>query len=234
MRRCLFLGSLVLAVLFSLQASADERAALQRALQQAEEPMRDRDWAEAAKRLGAFRAKHAGTPEAIEAWVIEARSLLLGGHGREALAATTDFLAAHGAVAWAGRVRYIAADAYEALSEPGKSADVLRERVDAVTAPKARAAIAAMHLKLADEDFDGVETKDDLGRTVKKRNVQRAYQEYARALSVGAALFSTALLSAWFALGSAASCSLSMALASSLSVCSGSPTADSFVVTAGR
>ncbi|MHC5012521.1 MAG: tetratricopeptide repeat protein, partial [Planctomycetota bacterium] len=42
-----------------------------------------------------------------------------------------------------------------------------------------------LHLQLADEDFDGVEKIDDLGRPVKTRNVPRALASYRHALEVG-------------------------------------------------
>ena len=173
-------------VLTALSVSADDGAGRRAALRAAQEPLRDGKWDEAASALAAFRAKYAGTPEAVEAWVLEARAYLKGEKPREALAATTDFLAKHGADAWAGRMRHTAAKAYEGLGQPDKASDLLKALMDDATAPAALARIGALHAKLGDEDFDGVDVTDDLGRTVKKRNVQRARGSYRRALEIGA------------------------------------------------
>ncbi|MDJ0521043.1 MAG: hypothetical protein QNJ90_03100, partial [Planctomycetota bacterium] len=172
-------------LLGALTASADDRADLDLALRRAQEPLRDRDWPMAAQALNAFRQAHGGTAHAVEAWVLEADALLRAGKAREALAATTDFLRAHGEDAWAARVRHTAAAAYEKLGQPAKAAEVLHQLVDAATAPKARAAIAALHIRLADQDFDGVETKDDLGRPTKKRDLAKALEGYRRGLGIG-------------------------------------------------
>ncbi|MFV1957809.1 MAG: tetratricopeptide repeat protein, partial [Planctomycetota bacterium] len=169
----------------ALPPSADEGAARRLALREAQEPLRARHWADAVQTLRRFREIHRATPEAVEAWVLEARALYLAGRAREALDATSAFLAAHGEAAWAGRMKFTAADAYAKLGDAKQGAATLRKRVNAATSVEARAAIGALHLKLADQDFDGVETKDDLGRTVKKRNVARALASYRHALEVG-------------------------------------------------
>lgn len=183
--RILALCALACLLLVAVHAVADEGAARRRALRLAQEPLRDRQWSVAAARLAAFRSEHPGTPEAIEAWVLQADALLHAGKAREALAATSDFLRQHGEEAWAARMRHAAAAAYERLGQPERASGILRQLADESTAPKARARIAALHIELADADFEGVETKDDLGRTVKKRNIQRALQGYERALAVG-------------------------------------------------
>src|SRR5205085_4682742 len=45
--------------------------------------------------------------------------------------------------------------------------------------------LAALYVRLADEDFDGRDAKDDLGRPVKKKDFARAIEAYSRALEVG-------------------------------------------------
>ncbi|MDJ0975331.1 MAG: MG2 domain-containing protein [Planctomycetota bacterium] len=188
MSRPLFVSLVALSlVLGTLIASADEGAARRAALRAAEEPLRDGRYEEAARALAAFRTKYAGTPEAVEAWVLEARAYLKGEDPRRALAATTDFLAVHGEDAWAGRMRHTAAKAYEALGQTEKASDLLKALADDATAPAARARIGALHAKLGDEDFDGVEVTDNLGRKVKQRNIQRAHTSYSRALAIGVA-----------------------------------------------
>jgi uncharacterized protein YfaS (alpha-2-macroglobulin family) len=177
--------ALVLGV--ALLASADEARERRLLLRAAEEPLRARDWKAAVTSLRAFRERHGGTPEAEEAWALEARALLLSGAAREVLDTTSAFLAAHGESAWAGRMKSVAAEAHAALRMPKESADGLRERVEAVTSAEARAAIGALHVELADRDFDGVDTTDDLGRTTKVRNVARALESYGHALQVGVA-----------------------------------------------
>jgi outer membrane protein assembly factor BamD (BamD/ComL family) len=75
---CLLIASALLVT--ALSASADEAAgrATQRrvALRQAEEALRDKEWRTAAQALNTFRRSHKGTPEALEAWVLEAGALL--------------------------------------------------------------------------------------------------------------------------------------------------------------
>lgn len=186
MRTRLTIAVLALAAFsLSLSASADPAADRRAALRQAQEPMRDRQWAQAAQTLADFRVQWANTEEAAEAWALEARALLLAGKAREALDATSAFLAAHGQDAWAGRVRHTAAEAHAALGDPAKTSELLHALAEDAAAPAARARIAALHLKLADDDFDGVETKDDLGRSVKQRDVARALASYQHALAVG-------------------------------------------------
>jgi len=184
-RRTLSLIVCSLLLLAALGASADEGADRRLALRKAQESLRDKDWRSATAKLHAFRTRHAGTPEALEAWVLEAQALLEDGRAREALDATSDFLKAHGKDAWAGRMRHTAAAAYEKLTQHDKAAAVLHGLVDDATSKEARARIAALHVALADQDFEGVEEHDDLGRPVKKRNLPRALQSYARALAVG-------------------------------------------------
>src|SRR5262245_14002008 len=86
-----------------IRLAADEGADRKQALRQAEEPLRDRRWAEAAEALKAVRTRWPASEEAAEAWVLEARALLQAGQKREALDATSAFLAAHGQDLWAGR-----------------------------------------------------------------------------------------------------------------------------------
>lgn len=171
----------------AVRLSADEGADRRAALRLAEEPLRDRRWADAAAGLRALRQKWPQSDEATEAWVLEARALLQAGQAREALDATSAFLAARGQDLWAGRVRHVAAEAYAALGDPAKASEALQALAEDVAAPEARARIGALHLRLADEDFDGVDAKDDLGRNVKKRDVARALASYRRALAVGLA-----------------------------------------------
>lgn len=170
----------------ALQAAADPLAGERKAaLREAQEGLRDRRWAEAAQALAALRTRYPGSEEAVEAWVLEARALLAAGKAREALESTSAFLAAHGQEAWAGRVRHTAVEAYIALGDPAQASELMQRLADAAAAPEARAAIGARHLALADGDFDGVPTKDDLGREVKKRDVARALASYRQALEVG-------------------------------------------------
>jgi uncharacterized protein YfaS (alpha-2-macroglobulin family)/TolA-binding protein len=185
LRRALALVLVSLLVLGSLRASAEPGAARKLALRLAEEPLRDRDWQAAAASLAAFRAKNQGTPEAREAWVLEADALLRAGRAREALDAATDFRNAHGKDAWAGRMGHIAAAALEKLGKLDGASRALHALVDDVTSVAARARIAALYAALADKDFEGVESKDDLGRTVRKRDPKRALEAYHRALAVG-------------------------------------------------
>ncbi len=176
---------ILLVVAVVVPASADENAVRRDALREAQEPLRARQWGDAVARLSAFRLQYPDSKEAIEAWVLEARALLLAGQAQEALEATSAFLARHGEEAWAGRIKHTAADAYAKLGRGKEAADVLRERVDAATSKEARAAIAALHVRLADADYEGVETKDDLGRSIEKKDMARALTSYRRALDVG-------------------------------------------------
>ncbi len=184
-RRVLVAVVLCTLVLAGLRASADDAADRRLALRQAQEPMRDGNWATATARLLAFRTAHPGTPEAIEAWVLEARAWLEGGQAQRALDATSAFLAAHGEAAWAGRMRHTAARAYEKLGQPAEAAKVLKLLVNASTAPKARAATARWHEVLADQDYEGEEKTDELGRKRRVRNLDGARTGYLHALRVG-------------------------------------------------
>lgn len=173
-------------VAVALRATADPLAGERKtALREAQEGLRDRRWAAAAEALAAVRERYPGSEEAVEAWVLEARALLAAGKAREALESTTAFLAAHGEDAWSGRVRHTAVEACIALGDPAQASERMQRLADAAAAPEARAAIGARHLVLADGDFDGVPTKDDLGREVKKRDVARALASYRQALEVG-------------------------------------------------
>ena len=80
-RRVLVAVALCTVVFAGLRAAADDSADRRLALREAQEPMRDGNWAMATARLLAFRNAHPGTPEAIEAWVLEARAWLEGGQG---------------------------------------------------------------------------------------------------------------------------------------------------------
>jgi uncharacterized protein YfaS (alpha-2-macroglobulin family)/TolA-binding protein len=166
-----------------LSARAEDSPAA--ALRAAQEPLRDRAWGKAADALRAVRTRFPGAPEATEAWVLEARALLLAGRPREAVDAATEFLKAKGDDAWAGRMHATTADAYAALQAHGDQSRVLRARADFLTGPGYRAKIAALHVRLGDEDFDGVDAKDDLGRPVKRKDFARAIQSYGRALALG-------------------------------------------------
>ena len=185
LRRTLLAVLAAAAILVGLDASADEGAVRRAAFRQAQEPLRDRDWPAAAERLAAFRRGHAGTPEAKEAWVLEADALLRAGKAREALEATSDFATRHGDDAWVGRMKHTAVAALEKLGRLSEAASAMRALVDDATSPKARAAMAALHAALADRDFDGVDVKDDLGRVTKRRDIRSALTSYRRAISIG-------------------------------------------------
>ena len=179
-------GVLALAFVFlTVSASADDAAERRLAFRGAQQPLLDLDWAGAASSLSAFRRSHAGTLEALEAWVLEADALLRAGRGREALDAATDFAAAHGADAWAGRMKHIAVQALEALARVKEATAALHALVDDATSMEARSRIAALYAKLGDQDFEGIQTKDDLGRDVTQRDPARAADAYVRALQVG-------------------------------------------------
>src|SRR5204863_4060375 len=60
-------------------------------------------------------------------------------------------------------------------------------RAEFLTSPEQRGRVAALYVRLADEDFDGKETVDDLGRPTKKRDVPRALEAYVRAIEIGVA-----------------------------------------------
>ncbi len=179
------LSFLFVVLALALPGAADEPAVMREAFRAAQEALRDRRYEEAAGALRAFRLAHASSPLAAEAWVLEARALLEARQARAALAATSDFLRAHGESAWAGRMRHLAADAHAALGAAGEAAAALRERVEAATSTAARAQIAARHLALAEGDFEGVAGTDDLGRPTRTRNLPRALAEVDRALAVG-------------------------------------------------
>ncbi len=185
LRRLIVATCTTLALLVALDASADEGASRRAAFREAQEPLRDRNWKAAVAQLQAFRKAHAGSAEAREAWVYEADAFLRAGQPREALEAATDFAKRHGDDAWSGRMRHVAVAALEKLGQHKEAATALRALVDDATSLKSRAAIAALHAKLADRDFDGVELTDDLGRKQKHRNVAAALGSYRRALAIG-------------------------------------------------
>ncbi len=184
-RRSILFLALLVALGAAIPAAADEPAQRKEELRRAEEPLRARQWGDAVEALDAFRKAHPDSEEAVEAWVLEARALLEAGAAQKALDETSGFLAAHGEVAWAGRMRSTAADAYARLKRPKESAETLRERVEATTSEEARAKIGALHLELADHDYDGVETTDDLGQKVVKKDLARALVSYRHAIEVG-------------------------------------------------
>jgi uncharacterized protein YfaS (alpha-2-macroglobulin family)/TolA-binding protein len=186
MRARFLLSALALAA-FPLLATADDKPGPAAALRAAEVAFRDRDWARAAEAMRGVRGSFPGSAEAVEAWVLEARALLVGGKPREALDSATEFLKAHGDVAWAGRMRATVADAYAALQAPADEAKALRARAEFLTGTEQRARIAALYVALADQDFDGRDAKDDLGRTVKKKDYAKALEAYRVALEVGVA-----------------------------------------------
>lgn len=183
--RQLAVPALLLAALPML-ASAEGPTAAQ-ALRAAEAPLRDRAWAEAAAALAKVRADFPQAPEALEAWALEARALHLAGRHREALDSCTAFLAAHGDAAFAGRMKATMADAYAALRQDADQAKVLRERAEFLTGTEHRAQVAGLYVKLGDEDFDGRDEKDDLGRPVKKKDFPKALEAYQKALEIGVA-----------------------------------------------
>ena len=96
MRRRFALLPLVALSVFSVLASADDNPGAAAALKAASSPLSDRDYAKAAVALRDMRAAFPASPEALEAWVLEARALLLGGRPQEALDAATEFLKANG------------------------------------------------------------------------------------------------------------------------------------------
>jgi len=168
-------------------AAGDDKPGAAAALRAAEEPLRDRAWEKAAAALRAVREQFPAAPEAVEAWVLEARALHLAGKSKEAVDAGTEFLKRYGDAIWAGRMKGTMADAYAALHAGSDEAAVLRERGEFLTSPDARARIAALYVKLADADFDGVPGKDDLGRPKTETNFGRAREAYATALDIGVA-----------------------------------------------
>src|SRR5688572_3629661 len=161
-RRCRVALITLVALLPPLFAVADEApSAAQKALRAAQVALKDRDWARAASELRRVREAHASSAEALEAWVLEARALLLAGKARESLDVAAAFLEAHGDVAWAGRMKATMADAYAQLKAPADEVRVLRERADFLTGEDHRSKIAALYVALADQDFDGRDAKDD-------------------------------------------------------------------------
>jgi len=178
---------IALAVLPTVVAVADDKPSAARALRAAEAPLRDRRWDQAATALAQMRKDWPGTPEAIEAAVLEARALLLAGKPRASLDVATEFLKANGDATFTGRMKGTLADAYGALKAGADEAKALRERAELLTGDDHRAKIAALYVKLGDDDFDGVDAKDDLGRAVKKKDFAKAREAYARALELGVA-----------------------------------------------
>ena len=173
--------------LFPLSADADggDDANRRTALREAQEPLRDQDWDAAAAALQTFRAAHPGTEEAKEAWVLEIQALLSAGKGQAALQGTAAFLGAHAEDSWRGRIQHLAVHAHRLAKKPKEASDLLRALADSATSKKARSHVAALHVALADLDFDGVETTDDLGRTKKVKNLSRALESYRLALTIG-------------------------------------------------
>ena len=183
----LFLSVLLLPALM-LRASADEAIVVERAFREAQEPLRDRAWADAAKALADFRAAHPTAPQAREALVLEADARLRAKDAQAALVlATRGIGAPEGAQedGWSDRLRHTAAAAYEALGKPGDAAKLLRLLSDHATSPQVRTTIALRHKDLGDRDFAGVKGKDDLGREVVRKNHDRATQSYQLALQTG-------------------------------------------------
>ncbi|MDA1195463.1 MAG: tetratricopeptide repeat protein [Planctomycetota bacterium] len=82
-------------------------------------------------------------------------------------------------------MRHAAVAALEKLGQLDEAATALRALVEDATSPAARAALAALHVRLADQDFDGTETTDDLGRKQITRNASAALEGYGRALAIG-------------------------------------------------
>lgn len=177
--------ALVACPLFAVADGAPPEAA--KALRAAQVALRDREWKAAAGALKAVRERFPATPEAMEAWVLEARALLDAGDARASLDAATAFLAAHGDAVWAGRMKATMADAYAKLSAPADEAKVLRERAAFLTGTDHRARLAALYVALGDGDFDGRDAKDDLGRPVKRKDFAAALAAYDTALGIGVA-----------------------------------------------
>jgi|GEM_PF-1769495 len=187
-RRPWLVASIVALAWFPRVVVADEAPpAAAKALREAQVPLRDRAWLPAAMALRAVREKFQGTPEAMEAWVLEARALLKADQARASLDTATAFLAAHGDAVWAGRMKATMADAYAKLAAPADEAKVLRERAEFLTGGDHRAKVAALYVALADGDFDGRDAKDDLGRPLKQKDFAAALAAYNQALLIGVA-----------------------------------------------
>ncbi len=180
------LSAAMLAVsVFHLTADAGDDPNRRAAFREAQEPLRDQRWDDAVAALQKFRNAHPGTEEAKEAWVLEIQALLSAGKGKAALEGTEAFLKAHADDVWKGRVQHLAVHAHRLAGSPKNASNLLRELADNSTSSKARHATAALHVALADLDFDGIDTTDDLGRTKKVKNLQRALQSYRQALTIG-------------------------------------------------
>ena len=181
--KLVLLLSVLLLPVVTLRASANEDALVERAFRTAQEPLRDRDWAAAAKALAAFRTEHPSAKQAREALVLQADALLRAKDARTALMLAADgFTKEDG---WADRLRHTAAAAYEALGEPGDAAKLLRLLSDRASSLEVRTKIALRHKELGDRDFNGVKEKDALGREILKKNHGRAAESYQLALKSG-------------------------------------------------
>ena len=187
MRRRRFLAAVLCVAAFPLLAVADDRPGAALALAAAEEPLVDQDWARAATALAKVRADWPGTPQAEEAAVLEARALFLAKRPREALDVATAFAKEHGGSPWEGRMQATVADAYGALEARGEEAAALRARAEFLTGPEQRGRVAALYVRLADEDFDGKDGVDAVGRPTKTRDVPRALAAYSKAVEIGVA-----------------------------------------------
>lgn len=179
------LGLLALLAL-TARSDADPTAGRDAALLEAAAPLVEGDPGAAAERLHRFREAHAGTPEAREAWVLEARAWAVAGRPGDALEAAIAFVRAHPDDPWAGRARHVAAEAYEALGRPGEATPLLAVMAEASTSPRALDAFARKLLEEGRRDIEGVDATDDLGRSIRAKDLPRAASALERALALAA------------------------------------------------
>ncbi|MEZ6026495.1 MAG: MG2 domain-containing protein [Planctomycetota bacterium] len=183
--RRLFVGLLALLAL-AARSDADPTAGRDAALLEAAAPLVEGDPGAAAERLRRFREAHTGTPEAREAWILEARAWAVAGRPGDALEAAIAFVRAHPDDAWAGRARHLAAEAYEALGRAGEATPLLAVMAEATTSPQALDAFARKLLEEGRRDIEGVDATDDLGRTIRAKDLPRAASALERALALAA------------------------------------------------
>ena len=167
--------------------AADEGSDRRPALRQAEEPLRDRAGPRPPQACAALRTRSPGTEEAVEAWVLEARALLQARQAARGARRRSAFLPRTARTCGPGACDTSLPRRTRRWAIRRRPPRRCRRSPTTPRRAEARAQIGALHLKLADEDFDGVEAKDDLGRAVKRRDVPRALASYRQALEVGLA-----------------------------------------------
>lgn len=153
-------------------------------LDQARSAMADRDYAAASRLLTAFLANNPEGEDAAQADVLLIRATTLIGDYEQALTYGRRFLSRHADSEFAGKVRYLMADAYSRMRGFKDAARIYEAEVEFLSGDTHLRTVAGYYLELARKAYEGEEQPDEFGRPKLVKDYGRALQYFLKAREI--------------------------------------------------